>query len=106
MRPCGCITFRKRKVVLDKENGKYVTTDNWIVTSFKKGKKVINDTIAYAATFTSNTIRSENPFTSEIIIDNVPKVKSIFEKDRSIEGTSYYYQYKLSQTNILKPKVM
>ena len=26
--------------------------------------------------------------------------------DRSIEGTSYYYQYKLSQTNILKPKVM
>ena len=23
MRPCGCITFRKRKVVLDKENGKY-----------------------------------------------------------------------------------
>ena len=26
--------------------------------------------------------------------------------DRSIEGTSYYYQYKLSQTNILKPKIM
>ena len=86
MRPCGCITFRKRKVVLDKENGKYVTTDNWIVTSFKKGKKVINDTIAYAATFTSNTIRSENPFTSEIIIDNVPKVKSIFER---VQGTVF-----------------
>lgn len=69
-----------------KENGKYVTTDNWIVTSFKKGKKVINDTIAYAATFTSNTIRSENPFTSEIIIDNVPKVKSIFER---VQGTVF-----------------
>ena len=63
-----------------KENGKYVTTDNWIVTSFKKGVKGVNDTIAYAGTFTSNTVRSENPFTSEIIIDIVPKVKSIFER--------------------------
>jgi hypothetical protein len=63
-----------------KENRKYVTTDNWIITSFKKGVKGVNDTIAYAGTFTSNTVRSENPFTSEVIIDIAPKVKSIFER--------------------------
>lgn len=69
-----------------KENGKYVTTDNWIVTSFKKGVKGVNDTIAYAVTFISNTVRSENPFTSEIIIDTAPKVKTIFER---VQGTVF-----------------
>lgn len=61
-----------------KENGKYVTTDNYIVTSFKKKEKVA-DTIAYAGSFTSDTIRAEDLFPDEIIIDTAQKVKTIFD---------------------------
>ena len=63
------------------ENGKKVTTDNYIVTSFEKNKKEegITDTIAYAGSFTSGTNRPENLFSDEIIIETAPKVKSIFD---------------------------
>ena len=59
-----------------KENGKYVTTDNYIVTSFLKEKEA--DAIARAANFTSDTARPENLY-DVIIIDSAPKFKSVFE---------------------------
>lgn len=62
-----------------KENGKYVTTDNWIVTSFKINREKATGAIAYAADFTSDTDRPENLFDTEIIIHAAPKVKSVFE---------------------------
>ncbi len=76
------LTFGRYRVGINngyKENGEYVTTDNWIVTSFKINKEKVNSTIAYAADFTSDTNRSENLFTDEIIIHTAPKVKSIAE---------------------------
>ena len=79
----GCDLIYKDWIVgLNKgyrENGKYVTTDNFIVTSFKRNEeKETNDTIAYAATFTPDTNRSENLLSDEMIIHSAPKVKSIF----------------------------
>ena len=62
-----------------KENGKYVTTDNWIVTSFKINREKATGAIAYAADFTSDTVRSENLFNTEIVIHTAQKVKSVFE---------------------------
>ena len=62
-----------------KENGKYVTTDNWIVTSFKINREKATGAIAYAADFTSDTVRPENLFNTEIVIHTAPKVKSVFE---------------------------
>ena len=63
-----------------RENGKLVTTDNWIVTSFKNDREKENDAIASAGTFTSDTNRPGNPFSTEIIIIHTgEKRKSIFE---------------------------
>lgn len=62
-----------------KENGKKVTSDNWIVTSFYKREEKATDTIAHAGNFTSDTVRPENLFTDEIIIHTAPEVKSVFE---------------------------
>ena len=61
------------------ENGKKVTTDNFIVTSFKKNEEKVNDTIAYAVDFATDTDRSENLFSNEIVVHIPSKVKSIFE---------------------------
>lgn len=62
-----------------KENGKKITSDNWIVTSFYKREEKATDTIAHAGNFTSDTVRPENLFTDEIIIHTAPEVKSVFE---------------------------
>lgn len=62
-----------------KENGKRITSDNWIVTSFYKREEKATDTIAHAGNFTSDTVRPENLFTDEIIIHTAPEVKSVFE---------------------------
>ena len=63
-----------------KENGEYISTDNWIVTSFKNDREKVNDAIASAGTFTPDTNRPENPFSTEIIIiHSGEKRKSIFE---------------------------
>lgn len=62
-----------------KENGKYVTTDNFIVTSFKNKKEEVNDTKASADILTSGASEPENLFLDEIIIHTDSKSKSIFE---------------------------
>lgn len=62
-----------------RENGKYVTTDNFIVTSFKNKKEEVNDTKASADILTSGASEPENLFSDEIIIDNPPKIKTVFE---------------------------
>lgn len=61
------------------ENGKKVTTDNWIVTSFKNEKEKVNDTKASVVTFTSDTSESDNLSLDEIVIGNSINVKSIFD---------------------------
>lgn len=43
-----------------KENGKYITTDNWIVTSFEDKKRQETSTIAYARSLTGETVSSQN----------------------------------------------
>ena len=58
---------------------KRVTTDNWIVTSFKTKEEKVNDTIASAATFTPDTSRPGNLLIDEIIICIPSKIKSIFD---------------------------
>lgn len=65
-----------------KENGKYVTTDNFIVTSFKNKKEEVNDTKASADILTSGASEPENLFLDEIIIHTDRKSKSIFELAR------------------------
>ena len=65
-----------------KENGKYVTTDNFIVTSFKNKKEEVNDTKASADILTSGASEPENLFLDERIIHTDTKSKSIFELAR------------------------
>lgn len=69
-----------------KENGKLVTVDNWIVTSFKSKKEKENDAIASAVTFSSDTSRPENLFSDEMIIQTKEKSKSIFDR---VKGTVF-----------------
>ncbi|MBO4638807.1 MAG: hypothetical protein J5710_03540 [Treponema sp.] len=97
----GCDLIYKDWIVgLNKgyrENGKYVTTDNFIVTSFKRNEeKETNDTIAYAATFTPDTNRSENLLSDEIIIHSAPKVKLSFEVDDPSKIAGRYTQLCIS----------
>ncbi len=61
------------------KNGKKVTSDNFIVTSFRKNKEKVNGTIAYATDFASDTNRSEILFSDEIIVHVSSKVKSVFD---------------------------
>ena len=65
-----------------RENGKYVTTDNFIVTSFKNEKEEVIDIKASAAILTSGASEPGNLFMDEIIIDTDVKVKSVFERVR------------------------
>ncbi len=62
-----------------RENGKLITTDNWIVTSFKNEKEKVNDAIASAVNFPPDTSRPDNLFSDEIIIQKDENRKSIFE---------------------------
>ncbi len=66
-----------------RENGKLITTDNWIVTSFKNEKEKVNDAIASAVNFPPDTSRHDNLFPDEIIIQKDENRKSIFEIART-----------------------
>ena len=59
-----------------------MTTDNFIVTSFKNKKEEVNDTKASAGILTSGASEPENLFLDEIIIHTDTKSKSIFELAR------------------------
>ena len=79
----GCnLLYRDYVVGLNhgyRENGKYVTNDHFIVTSFKNKKEEVNDTIASADIFAPGASRPDNLFLDEIVIQYPPKVKSVFE---------------------------
>lgn len=63
-----------------KKNGEFVTTDNWIVTSFKKNRRKDTDTTASVVGSTPETTGSSNLSSNSIIAENIENVKNFRRK--------------------------